>query len=144
MNLYKMCLILYGLNGLSVTLHELAHLLTAKLVFGAYDELSIGNLIYPVSFQKLKLSPIIFSGYVSVEQETVLTASYKKIILFFLSGPITTLIIGTICYLAVGTLLFRIIGLYNLIIGIMFLLPLPGTDMYHLMKVLHYKHLHEK
>lgn len=143
MNLYKICLYVYGLNILSVTLHELAHCLVACFTFGEIEELSIGNLIYPVTIKKLRISPIIFSGYVSVEQEKVLAASDIEICAFYLSGPLVTILLGVIFYFVLGTLLFRIMGLYNILAGCFFLLPLPNTDMNNLIRVLRYKHIHQ-
>lgn len=143
MNLFKLSLFLYALNVISVVLHELAHLTAALMVFGEFDEFSIGNLIPVISTKKYKVSPIVFSGYVGVNRDRVIESGYRKLCLFYLSGPVVTLLLGVIMYFGIRALPFRLIGIYNLLSALLFLIPCPGTDMWNLIKVIRYKRIRE-
>ncbi|SFR81802.1 hypothetical protein SAMN05661086_01940 [Anaeromicropila populeti] len=144
MHILKIFFLLYIMNIVSIIIHECSHLLTSLLFFGGYEEISIGNLFYFHFTKKIKVSPIIFSGYVSVGQEKIIEFSYVKICVFFLIGPFASFVLGYLFYFQVSTLLFRLIGIYNMLSAIIFLLPLPNTDMYNMIRVVSYKVKTEK
>lgn len=83
MNIDKTIALLYIIHAISAILHELGHWLVAKRVYKQYEEVCIGNLFFINITKKFKISPIILSGYVSVNQDVVLYSSKGNVIAFF-------------------------------------------------------------
>lgn len=122
----------------SVLVHELAHLASSILLFKSFEEIRLGNGFYFTLFQKVKISPLILTGYVAVDNDVLLKSSNIKIIIFFLSGLLVNLLVGLPLSL-VGQGRLKYIGYLNLLYCLLSLIPIPGTDVFSMVKVLLYK-----
>ncbi len=124
---------------ISVCIHELGHWLAAIRQYKRCDEICIGNGIH-FKIGKLRISPIIMTGYVSVEQEVVLQGSKMDAVIFFMSGAFTNLllaIIGMIVCIYDRTYISLVI--LNIIQIVMSVFPMFGNDGYNLIRVIIYK-----
>lgn len=86
MNRIEIILIIYFFHAISTLVHECGHLIAAKIGYNQFDELSVGNFFFIKINDRIRISPIVLSGYVSIEQEKILSASKIKAICFFFDG----------------------------------------------------------
>ena len=128
----------------SLVMHELSHCVMAKIVYKEYDEMRIGNLIYFNITNKVKISPIILSGYVSVDEDKIINSSKKNAVIFFMSGPICNIflvIISSVLLMFNGIFIYSIY--INICLFVFSMLPINGTDFYEMLKVLQYKYKYD-
>lgn len=140
MSIYKDIGLLYIFHAISAIVHELGHWFIAKKVYKQYEKVCIGNLFFLKLSKKVKISPIIISGYVSVNQDVILSSSKAKVIAFFGIGPLLNLGlagIGLLTYMWDRAYIYM--TLVNIIHFTFSIIPIEGTDGYNLMRVLLYK-----
>ncbi len=140
MNIIKLISIVYVIYAGSVILHEVGHLIAAKIFYKEYEEICIGNLMHVKISPKIKISPVIFSGYISVQEETVLDSSKIKAIIFFSVGFVVNfiqVIIG-ISFNKYSDI-FALIAIINMIQCINSVIPIEGSDGYNLIRIMIYK-----
>ena len=122
MNLFRIIITFYLLYALTVTLHELFHYITGKIIGLKNLEIYIGESFFRINIKKVHFSPLITNGYVEFDY---IECSKKKIIFFYLSGSLANLLL-----ILVG-LLFKnnygyILCFMNLFIILFNLIPIRG------------------
>jgi membrane-associated protease RseP (regulator of RpoE activity) len=138
-----MILRILGSLYLAIILHELAHLLTAKLVGCNVLTFSIGFGKELFSFKykgtKYRFALLPFGGYNQLEHEidycrskhALPNLSYSKKLLVLLSGCFINIVTGILgIYLGLKLLNFNIyyFGYMSIVLGISNLLPVPALD----------------
>lgn len=140
MLILKYILILYLIHGFAVVIHEMGHYMIAKFLIKSWSEICIGNIFYVKCSSKVKISPFIFSAYVGVDSEEIFKSKYYKIVLFFIVGPfmnLLTSVVIIICQMEniIGCMAITI----NLLYFVISLVPVKGSDLYNLVRVLKHK-----
>ncbi len=126
-----------------IVLHELGHLITAKLVKCKVEVFSIGFGKELFSFKykgtKYRLALFLFGGYNKLEHEldycrnkyALPNLSYMKKLLVLLAGCIINIITGGIAY-GIGEKIMNYnlfyFGLISIALGVSNLLPIPALD----------------
>lgn len=137
LRLIKAIIIIYILNIAAILLHEMFHLIVAKLFRYKVDAIIIGDEEKAVKIGKWKIYPIAFSGATDVYIDEIRTKKDKyKVIAFFLSG-----ICGNIILIAISIKLevdfysyFYVV--FNIISIFISLLPIGGSDSMNLLDTL--------
>ncbi len=85
---------IYILLSISVIIHELAHVIIAKIIKLEVDEIHIGDQLFSIRVGKVYFSPLILGkSYVSFRAEKLAVKSNTKKISFFGAGPISNAVI---------------------------------------------------
>lgn len=123
---------IYLLLILLIIVHELAHYICLKALKIKIYDLVIGNFIY-LKFNKLRISPFIFSGYITYDNNQFNQLHLYQKTIIVLSG-ICTNIIG---YFLINETMYLYKHL-TLLYLIFILIPLPflNTDTYVLFKII--------
>ena len=122
----------YFIIYISICLHEVLHVICAKLFKIPLVKIQIGIDWLQISIGKLVISPIVGTSFVEVETEKLQEAPRKIKILFFLSGAlgntVLTILFG-ILFFCIDKTIFAIAAAINIIIIISSLIPFGNTDM---------------
>lgn len=140
MIILKYVVLLYVVHGFAVVIHEMGHYIIAKFLIKSWDEICIGNFFHIKCSSKVKVSPFIFSAYVGVDSEEIFKAKDYKIVLFFVMGPVMNLLISiAIIVCRMESFIECMVVIINLLYFLISLVPVVGSDLYNLARVLKYK-----
>lgn len=84
---YKLFLTYYGIMAFSLSLHELAHFLTAKFLRMRNLDFYLGAPLLQIKIRRFHLSPFLFMGSVEMDGDEILKQSNVSIFILFMSGP---------------------------------------------------------
>lgn len=110
---------LYLILCFSVVIHEIAHVVAAKIINLDIEEIHIGDELFAIRFRNVFVSLNMISGsYVSFYSDSMKSKSRREIIIFFLSGPFANLIlIAAGCFFTFGESMFaRFLVYFNAIV----------------------------
>ena len=128
--IYNNLLQIYLLMVFSIIMHEISHFFVAVWLGLTNIKLNIGDEFFSVKIGKLRISPLIFSGNVEVDEESLLSKNKRGIVAFFVSGNIANIVIiivGLVC-VKISTY-FEIIIQINIIMVVINSIPVFGSDV---------------
>lgn len=126
-----------------IFLHELSHLIAAKLAGAKVEIISIGfgRPFYSFEYKKIiiNITPILLGGYVklkgeleeTLDKDALINLSYRKKFIIAIAGCFTNIILGLLCLKI--SFIFDIFFLYyfgylSITLGITNLIPIPCLD----------------
>lgn len=135
----------YFLTSLIITicLHELSHLLVAKLVGCGVETISLGfgRPIFTFKYKgiNINITPILLGGYVQLKDELVLNDDadsfsnlpYRSKLAIAMAGCYTNIMTGLISlilYLCFNIRFLMYFGIFSIALGLSNLLPIPCLD----------------
>lgn len=136
-------MILLGSLVIIIFLHELGHLLAAKMFKCGVKTFSVGfgKPLVKWTFGKTvyQIAPILLGGYCELQDELNYTRSktsftnktYTQKVIISLAGIVMncySALVAYCLYLGFGNPVFLIFGLYSLLIGLSNALPIPALD----------------
>lgn len=107
----RFIILIYIVYVLSMVIHELFHYITLKLLKKNIQGVYIGEKWHVIKVGDIYISPIIFSAYISIDEQEVSSMKKYQIVIFFLSGIIGNLFLIFLSYSSnsiVATILFYI------------------------------------
>ena len=124
----KLILLFYLFFYLNILLHELSHVLMAKILKIPVERIAIGSERLSLKAGKFSLS-LLPGGYVEVEEEALLKRRAVCIFLFFEAGPFSNLFLAAVLFFLIP----HLAGLFASLVSAAFFLAnnlffLPKTD----------------
>lgn len=83
---------------LTVIVHESMHYFVATLIKVRVVNIAFGNSLHLFRIGKCLISPLIFSGYIEVDQEELYSKKKVVVILFYISGIIGNIILTIVAW----------------------------------------------
>ncbi len=90
---FKVIFIVYILYGIAVILHELAHFICAKCLHLRNIDIHIGEKLFAVNIKRVHVSPLITSGYIEFDLDSLLEKKKWQIIMLYLAGSFANVLL---------------------------------------------------
>ncbi len=131
----KSIFLLYGVVWISLFLHELAHY--AFVRFNGFKNVGfkIGDVLFAIKIGNISVSPVIDGGYTRVDREELKKKGKAFVILFYMSGSITNLLLIIVALLFIHDDIIKDCFIYaNVCIIITNLFPIFIKNDFYLMR----------
>ncbi|MBQ2718391.1 MAG: site-2 protease family protein [Clostridia bacterium] len=90
---FKTIFVIYVTYSISVILHELAHFICAKLMRLKNVDIYIGEKFLAINIKRFHFSPLITSGYVEFDLNSLIIKKNWQIIIFYMAGAFANILI---------------------------------------------------
>lgn len=125
---------IYLIYYLSVLAHELAHVIVANMIGLKLIGFHMGDNLFSVNYKSISISPlVVFGGQVDFIREELLKKENFEIILFFLAGPATNLLLFLLSYnvIPLDSIGINALRVFNVVILVKNLSPIfvKGNDV---------------
>lgn len=127
----KILLQLYLIFSLSVIVHELFHLAVLAILKRKINYLLIGCRKISFRLGKVRISPVIRSAHIDIDQQQITSMNRCELVLFFLSGSLGNACLLLLSLTGDSSIMNNGLFFINLLSIISSLVPLilPGNDM---------------
>lgn len=89
---FKSIFVIYIIYGLSVILHEFAHFICAKLMRLHNVDIYIGEKLLAINIKRFHFSPLITSGYIEFDLDSLMLKKNWQIIMFYMAGSFANIL----------------------------------------------------
>ena len=131
MNFYLTIGEAYLCFAFSFILHEVFHLIAAKILGFRDTDIYLGSEFFRVNIGRVHISPVIFFGYVEFPERDLKKIGSREIVFLFLSGPFANLLLAAVSLVASILMpendVFPILLSVNLMVSVFNLCPLKFT-----------------